>query len=378
MVQGSATVADNASIVTSQTAPVPATLPRAPPASTHRRSHSLSQRPTMLKAFGGMLSGHGPRERVGAGAGVGGDGVQVPATAAPELGTFEERAEREVVESQQRQQQQQQQQMKEVKEERGSGALHGSPGGSIARRFGTLLGGVRAGSSEDGRRHGMKRASILGRLSPRPSGDGSSGDQEKGKERERSVDVVDEAGVMHSRVVENGDDKENVDVRNGTVKASSDGKMTHSQSLPGGQTQPVTTVHRRAATILDPQGRTARHERRSSASAALFSSGTTGRGNRRPSTSGTMTGARSNGFGGLDVAEEDEGEIDEIEHGGRVGLTDDEQEQDQFHERGGDKEFKPVFLKGLFRCDSFLLCLFLVLWNGELTLGFFVLRRFCD
>ena len=49
----------------------------------------------------------------------------------------------------------------------------------------------------------------------------------------------------------------------------------------------------------------------------------------------------------MDVAEEDEGEIDEIEHGDRVGLTDDDEQdrdRDQFHERrGGDKEFKPVF-----------------------------------
>ena len=89
-----------------------------------------------------------------------------------------------------------------------------------------------------------------------------------------------------------------------------------------------------------------------------------------------MTGARSNGFGGLDVAEEDEGEIDEIEHGGRVGLTDDEQEQDQFHERGGDKEFKPVFLKGLFRCDRFGLLFLFYAFGANSWL--FVLRRFCD
>ena len=74
-----------------------------------------------------------------------------------------------------------------------------------------------------------------------------------------------------------------------------------------------------------------------------------------------MTGARSNGFGGLDVAEEGEREIDDIEHGDHVVLTDDEQDRDQFHERGGDKEFKPVFLKGLFRCvNSFCVFFFFV------------------
>ena len=270
----------------------------------------------MLKGLGGMLGGHHEREP--------------PATAGPELATFEEQIEKEQIG---------QDQQTPTKEHPVPPV---SPGGSLARRFGTLLGGVRG---DDGRRHGTKRISILGRLSPRPSGDGT--DHEKGKDREHPMEVDETGGWVHAR---GDEEKENETLRNGTVKAGADGKMVQSQSLPVGQAQPTATIHRRAATILDPQGRGARHERRSSAGAALFSGGGTIGRNRRPSTSGTMTGARKGDhpFGRTEeeeLAEQDE--IDEIEH--PAVLTDDEQ--------GGsvDKEFKPVFLKGLFRCVA--LCL---------------------
>jgi hypothetical protein len=44
---------------TAPNTPTKAGLPRAPPASTHRRSHSLSQRPTALRGLGGIFGGGG-------------------------------------------------------------------------------------------------------------------------------------------------------------------------------------------------------------------------------------------------------------------------------------------------------------------------------
>ena len=106
------------------------------------------------------------------------------------------------------------------------------------------------------------------------------------------------------------------------------------------------SVHRRAATILDPSGRSTRHERRSSTGAALLSGvgGTIGR-HRRPST-GNSYNAKPLGerlFGRTE--EEDEQAVHEepvAENGAGEEPKDDELQ-------GDDKEFKPVYLKGLFR-----------------------------
>jgi serine/threonine protein kinase KIN1/2 len=87
---------------------------------------------------------------------------------------------------------------------------------------------------------------------------------------------------------------------NNSVAATSDSEgrrqKVHSPPPPSllstSQSQPLSHMHRRAATILDPQGRALRHERRSSTGGALLPSigGTIGR-HRRPSTGyGTSSG----------------------------------------------------------------------------------------
>ncbi|KDQ22866.1 hypothetical protein PLEOSDRAFT_1069072 [Pleurotus ostreatus PC15] len=165
------------------------TMPRAPPASTHRRSHSLSQRPTVLRGWSNILP---------------------------------------------------------------SSPL--STGATLVRKFGSML----VGRGDETRRHisDRRRGAIPDDLapSPRPSADAA---------------------------------------------------------MAGG--------HRRAATILDTQGRATRHERRSSTGAALLNQNTLGR-HRRPST----------GYGGgvRPIAEK------------LFTRHTDEPE--------ADKDFKPVFLKGLF------------------------------
>ena len=278
-----------------------AQLPRAPPASTHRRSHSLSQRPMSLKTWGGMLGGHQA------------DKHEPPATAGPELGTFAEKmdagkefgviAEKE--------------EEKQTPLLQPEPALHQtSAGATLVRRFGTLLGGVRGDDTKRG-----KRTSIIGSLSPRPSGDGS-GDTEKVAVEDHETPQDAEKQALKAR----GDEKENEGV-------------TQSQS------QPIGTVHRRAATILDPQGRATRHERRSSTGASLFATagGTIGR-HRRPSTS---AGPVTSGFPGKYFGRMEEEDETLVSAGG--DLEGEAQKSDEEADREADKEFKPVFLKGLFR-----------------------------
>ncbi|TFY69042.1 hypothetical protein EVJ58_g628 [Rhodofomes roseus] len=193
-----------------------------------------------------------------------------------------------------------------------------SAGATLVRRFGSLITGrVDADGTRRSTSGTIKRGSILNTLSPRPS-------------VEVSEKVVDEHGLLV-------DEK-----RSGEVRRSGEspvGTVTQSQS------QPIGTPHRRAATILDPQGRAARHERRNSAGPALFATavGSVGR-HRRPST-GYATDFRKpltdRLFGRTD--EEDEGAEEQ----------DDPASPDAASARpddgtGDEREFKPVYLKGLF------------------------------
>ncbi|KAJ7709208.1 hypothetical protein B0H14DRAFT_3902885 [Mycena olivaceomarginata] len=225
---------------------------RAPPAGAHRRSHSLSQRPTVLRGWGGMFGGGGERarerERVDEDEE---EMVQVPRTAGPELGGFAER-------ERQREREREREKEREREREKEHGSLSG--GATLVRKFGSML-----------------RATILGGLSPRVSRDDGHRERsldEKEKEREKEKDVA----VPMSPAP---------DV---TIAAPPQAKsVAHSQS------QPFGSVHRRAATVLDPAGRATRHERRSSTGAAMLGvlqgAGTTGR-HRRPSTGQSTNGTR--------------------------------------------------------------------------------------
>ncbi|THU90605.1 Pkinase-domain-containing protein [Dendrothele bispora CBS 962.96] len=340
---------------TSPTKATHGTLPRAPPATTHRRSHSLSQRPvssmpggpggTLGRGGWGAMFGNGPTPVEESGEDnktttstlaaptpakaqtptimVGGrersvpdvpstplspqtpQSVQqrVPHTAGPEVTSF---AERESI------------------QRTHSPVL--STGATLVRKFGSMLVGTR-----DERRHGVGHG-IGRRGTPRPSEDVAS-EKEKDKESKEKEPMTD------NEKSEKNEKREAPAVE--TPKA-----ISHSQSQPLGG-------HRRAATILDPQGRAARHERRSSTGAALFSGslsgGTIGR-HRRPST----------GYGGQQrplaerlfsrTEEEDENAIKEnADEMGRIGSQGEKGEQtEDDQEHTGDKEFKPVFLKGLF------------------------------
>ncbi|EGN97581.1 hypothetical protein SERLA73DRAFT_92742 [Serpula lacrymans var. lacrymans S7.3] len=295
---------------TTPTTPTPtpnAALPRAPPASTHRRSHSLSQRPTVLRGWGGMLGGAGADavdERA----------EEPPHSAGPGLGEFAEK--------------------ENHGEEEGGRATHGHDGGplsagaTLVRKFGTLL-GAGAKGDESRRGHGSlnKRASIMGVITSRPS-----------------ADMLNEKGATGTEGEAAGEKKIE---GNEAPGADSQGVDATPTTLSPSQSHPMPAGHRRAATILDPQGRTTRHERRSSTGGALLPTigGTIGR-HRRPSTGYGMGGARptSNMFGRTDEVEE--GHERDTSHDESTDR--DESFKDESAAHQNDKDFKPLFLKGLF------------------------------
>ncbi|KAJ7773666.1 hypothetical protein DFH07DRAFT_990228 [Mycena maculata] len=308
---------------------------RAPPASTHRRSHSLSQRPTVLRGWGGMFGGERVEE-------------EGPRTAGPEIGGFAERErqrdrEREREREKEMDREEKLEREREKEKEHGREHDHGSislaGGATLVRKFGSLLvGSGRHGddSTGSGRRTPSKRATILGglTLSPRASRD-------EGHRASRDEGPRDEKGA------ENGQQEV-------TVAAPPAAKgVAHSHS------QPFGNVHRRAATVLDPAGRTSRHERRSSTGAAMLGSlqsgGTMGR-HRRPSTG--QNGSARPKADRLFSKTEEERESEVMERPDEEDATDGEGEGEGPHgpedfrsedeRHTSEKDFKPVFLKGLF------------------------------
>ncbi|KAJ7074740.1 CAMK/CAMKL/Kin1 protein kinase [Mycena amicta] len=278
---------------------------RAPPASTHRRSHSLSQRPTVLRGWGGMFGGEKDRlEEEG------------PRTAAPDIGGFAEREREREKEAE-----------KEREHDHASMSLSG--GATLVRKFGSLLvGSGRHG--EDGRRTPSKRATILGGLTQSPRVSKDDGPREE-QDIERETE-----GVPPTVII---------------------APPPPAKSIAHSQSQPFGTVHRRAATVLDPGGRAARHERRSSTGAAMLSAlgsaggGTLGR-HRRPSTG---QGGRPKADRLFAKAEEERlqerPDEEAATDGEDVGGARDDHAHENLQsddERQTDREFKPVFLKGLF------------------------------
>ena len=295
---------------------------RAPQPSTHKRSHSLSQRQNVARTWTGMF---GPtntvqEERQAAGTGDRPLIREPPKTAGPEITRFSEKMDLPPT-------------VDEFGEKTGNhekpaddktlpAVLIGSPpvsaGSTLARKFGSLL-----GKGDEGRRSTSysKRTSILGSLTPRPSTD---------------VDATKDKTSMSE------DRKTSAEKENEGPGSTSSPMLTQSQS------QQLPSAHRRAHTVLDPHGRAGRHERRSSTGGSLLSVGTLGR-HRRPST-GFSTVIRPFGaeksFGKTEEVDEHTANDEGVDHGAITvkngKAAPDEEVQD-------DKEIKPIFLKGLFR-----------------------------
>lgn len=268
----------------------PTAFPRAPPASTHRRSHSMSQRPTALRGLGGAFSGGG-EERVDE------QGEEQVSHTAGLEGEFSDQEQGRLPSEEDR--------IHTHSHTHEGGAL--SAGATLVRRFGTLL----VGKGEEAKRSIGKRATMIGGVSLRPGDEGEKGET-------------------------SGKQGANADVRKSVIVPP--------QSIAASQSQPLGNVHRRAATILDPQGRQIRHERRSSTGGALLPSigGTIGR-HRRPSTGYGASSGRPTGLTGFGRTEK----VDEnAEH---EAADQDDGFKDEQSGHHNDKEFKPVHLKGLFR-----------------------------
>jgi serine/threonine protein kinase KIN1/2 len=250
----------------------------------------------------------------------GGKDDEGPRSAAPAISEFEEKKRVETVDEKEQEEEAETTEVDEVGVIAPSSSSPSPSGGStLIRRFGSLL----VGKGDDTRGHGRtgKRTTILGGFSPRPSAD---------PEEKTVEELVKE------------DDEKNL-----SKDKETDGE-TPTSSMRQSHSQPFSSIHRRAATIFDPHGRTARHERRSSAGAALLSGATIGR-RRRPSTASSgvkgMTGADR-------FAKTDEEDAQETEKGeGTVvnGVHEEGGFREEDERHTSEKDFKPVFLKGLFR-----------------------------
>ncbi|KAF8881586.1 hypothetical protein BD779DRAFT_1445410 [Infundibulicybe gibba] len=275
-------------------------FPRAPPASTHRRSHSLSQRPSVLgRGWGNMFGAAEPLDEHAL--------PEPPKTVGPETVTFAEKLETP------------------ADKDDSSPVTALSTGATLVRKFGSML----VGKGDESRKHGhTKRGTILGGLppSPRPSRD--------------------------------GDEKGATDTQTTGEHGEKDGERVPPKSITQSSSQPIGNIHRRAATVLDPHGRTTRHERRSSTGAALLgnSGGTIGR-HRRPSIGYGSGRPLADRLFSRSEAENDMSEKREEEEAAGVGSngTGDDAvsgAEENFGEEGerhtSEKDFKPVFLKGLF------------------------------
>ncbi|KAE9394058.1 Pkinase-domain-containing protein [Gymnopus androsaceus JB14] len=340
-------------------------LPRAPPASTHRRSHSLSQKPTappgtapaasggaggtVGRGWGGMFTGPPAtvdEEKLGMGEGarerenlatLREKDSKVPHTAGPEITSFAER--------------ERQREQEQDEKEHGQGGVPHSPlaaGATLVRKFGSMLVG-----RGDERRHqqGHQRkgtgTTLLGlgglSASPRPS----AGDPEKEK---KSADTH-RTGISETWSEKDKEkDKPTEKEKENAPVALSPKPISHSQSQPlsNSNVSASASPHRRAATILDPSGR-------SSTGGALLSGVSGGVG-------GTMTMGRhrrpSTGYSGMSrpLAErlfsrtEEEGPEGEAQGGEREddagGAISGDEHTDT--ETEDDRHAKPVFLKGLF------------------------------
>ena len=350
--------------------PASATLPRAPPASTHRRSHSVSHRQSVPRSWASMFGGSGVGEHGQLRVNV--NGYEPPRTAGPELTSFAEHMEEEQVEAEVEPEPEPQSTPPDVVLSPATPPT--STGVTLVRKFGSLL--IGGGSVRAAADRASKRTSILGSFgSPRPSTDMDGTGSEKEKEREKE-ERKHAGSPLHEKTglpppsppataATSAPTSPTIGEDVATPTATEDGNVEMLVSPTGGISHSQTlSHHRRAATILDPQGHAKRHERRSSTGGALLSSvgGTLGR-HRRPSTGyGSPSGRPSTSHGAgspigrpfsqnLEIPEEDVsgrqlGRVNGAGTGTGHETTDGE---DETGANAADKDFKPVFLKGLFR-----------------------------
>ncbi|KAK2461106.1 hypothetical protein APHAL10511_006885 [Amanita phalloides] len=284
----------------------PRELPRAPPASTHRRSHSMSQRPMLGKAWGGFF-GNGEHADEAS--------LPQPITIPPKLAMAETSPHEPalpIVESPALLLEPQRPVSATAPDEQVQTQTPTSSPFTLVRKMQSLLVG---GKADDLRRNpGHRgRTMVLPGLtaSPRPSVD------------ERGRGAVEDAGVEQA--------------------AEALHTPSSSRGIVQSASQPIGNTHRRAATVLDPHGRSPRHERRSSTGGALLTAGGSIGRHRRPSMgfAGRAEKLFSRESGENELSERREEEAAADRPSTDVALHD-------VVEEDHDKEFKSVYLKGLF------------------------------
>ena len=314
--------------------PGPAALPRAAPTGTHRRSQSLNQRPSVLRAWG-----VGPSKEI---ADVAEEGSVPPHTAGPEVQGFADRQERQRVRSEHPTPRPVSTAFTEKSlartvrpADKDVATVNGrkdetlethksspapepamSPGATLVRRFGTLIG------RGDGDKSKLKRASILiPQSSPL-----------------RNEPTLNEKPVPPTPVTAP------IDIPNVKIHDTSPDRSSPPSKKVGlttSQSHPVGGFHRRAATVLDPGVKL--HQRRGSVGSVTrvlsVARGATGR-----RVSGTPE--RPSTAGGLDAPRTAPGKIKEEEE--QEAAAAHNEDPNALSDSGTAPEPKPVYLKGLF------------------------------
>ncbi|KAG8908278.1 serine/threonine-protein kinase KIN2 [Tulasnella sp. 403] len=279
---------ENGSMSASMSAPSPTTpLPRAPPKTTHRRSHSLNQRPSVLRSWAAGLSGGGDRDRASSTVPPTAP-EQVPGTPGYETATFTPRrspgrASADVTRVPARDAFEADDEKEAYRLEK---AATMSPGATLARKIGHLL-------STRERRRGSLASPV-----PPPTGGSPRGsiDEKKGaesghqrEESEKSEKLADKDVTLGTpavgdninrepsmeRIAENDEEKtEAAHAPTTDQAATAQGDDTTPTGAPTPIAKEISTsqsipilgsFHRRAQTVLDPQGRHHKqHERRGS------------------------------------------------------------------------------------------------------------------
>lgn len=360
-------------------------LPKVPAPTSHKRSHSMSQRPTVPLLGRGWFGG-GPTSSVSAQEGLNeadeyGRIPEGPKTVGPDTTTFPERPP-PINTAEDGKDDEMQSQKEKDKERHGLGFGFGhrhdkdepvspsafSSGATLVRKFGSMLvGSTRSSStyvSDEARRGGSAtptpgRKGVVVSPSPRPSG---------GEEEEKGMaELLAEQEVAKAAAPAPDTPAPN----SGPITAQTVLTPNRAPNKPisASISQPTGGIHRRAATVLDPQSRAGRHERRSSTGAAFMGVGTGSAGvagigaggtigrNRRPSTGYGNNGGSSRPLTERLFARKEEGEIreggEEEEEAPEGTAVEGESFKDEEERHGSEKDFKPVFLKGLFRFVTF-------------------------
>ncbi|PPR05012.1 hypothetical protein CVT24_010205 [Panaeolus cyanescens] len=353
-------------------------LPKIPAPTSHKRSHSMSQRPTVPLLGRGWFGG-GTTSSVSAQDGLNeadeyGRIPEAPRTVGPDTTTFPERHPSAAEDGKDEDIQSQ-----KDKEKHGLGFGLGhrhekdnepvspsafSSGATLVRKFGSMLVGSTRSSShaaDESRRGGSAtptpgRKGVVVTPSPRPSGA-----EEEEKSMAELLAEQDAATPLPDTPTPSSAPP------NGTINSQTVLTPNRAPNKPisASISQPTGNIHRRAATVLDPQSRAGRHERRSSTGAAFMGVGTGGAGvagigagggtigrNRRPSTGYSTGGSSGRPLAERLFSRKDEGEIreggEEEEEAVEGGTVEGESFKDEEERHGNDKDFKPVFLKGLF------------------------------